>query len=365
MWNSSANLRCALITLSVSLELSRLLPNVIYNNCVLAKVSDAELRREKMTGWTYKEVRITEKRNVYIPLTAVMMQRTENPLEGKRSLDYIPVYVTPLLSIKNPPTPGSQTAMYATAISPQAPLRVGDQVHLHLLCLPRQEQSENPEERRRPAAVPLEIWGKISGERERDELEVEFVIRNDNEDAQVRRVFLRARADSRGATTPTRPDNERVLRRPQLREVRGVGAGRRRHAEEDGEPAGPRAPTNTQSEADGSCMTHSMTPGPRAYRESARDGTGGGRTGTQPPGECSGGRREPKTPLREQSWRGPLEVELWPGRRAEAPGPSERVFPQWMAPKERRRRRRRADVGASPGRTQEALGREQSDLCQS
>ncbi len=126
---------------------------------------------------------------------------------------YVPVYVTPLLSIRNPASPGSQTAMYAVALFPAHPLQVGDAVHLYLVCPPSQGPEPHPGDLRRVVAIPLEIKGRISGERERSALEVEFVVRNDEEETCVRRAFIRASADPRMSATRT-PSVGRLRLRP-------------------------------------------------------------------------------------------------------------------------------------------------------
>lgn len=277
---------------------------------------------------------------------------------------YERVYVTPLLSVKNPATPGSQTAMYATAVSPPNPLQIGDAIHLFLLCLPRQEPDEPTESRNPAAAVPLEIWGTISGERERSELEVEFVVVNDNEDADVRRVFLRARSDSRNCAAPTIPAQNRILRPPQLRDERGERAGRRRRVDRIEEGTGPMNLSAHATDRELARWAQARAAELLAACERERGEAEERSKHGQPIGMNEGRERKSRTSSRGNEDR--REV-LDKGERArqgdEAPGPSERIFPQWLAPKERRRRRKTTSVGNNAGRCQETLAREQWDLC--
>lgn len=153
----------------------------------------------------------------------------------EHSTVYVPLYVTPLLSIRNPAPPGSQTEMFAVALFPEHPLQVGDAVHLHLLSHTGQNATGTMENPLRAAAAPLEIRGRISGERERNRWEVEFVVMNDVEEAGVRRAFVRASADLRMSATPKPPAKSRKARRPApraeqelRRTVVGLAAGGRR-----------------------------------------------------------------------------------------------------------------------------------------
>lgn len=143
----------------------------------------------------------------------------------EHSTVYVPLYVTPLLSIKNPPTPGSQTEMFAVALFPEHPLQVGDAVQLHLLSRPSQSDLYLLETCCQMAATPLRIRGKISGERERSEQEVEFVIKNDDEEADVRRAFVRASADLRMSATPKPPARKYKLRHNAPRTGQGERGG--------------------------------------------------------------------------------------------------------------------------------------------
>ncbi|OJT01833.1 hypothetical protein TRAPUB_7740 [Trametes pubescens] len=144
---------------------------------------------------------------------------------AEHSTVYVPLYVTPLLSIKNPPTPGSQTEMFAVALFPEHPLQVGDAVQLHLLSRPSQSDLNLLETCCQMTATPLGIRGKISGERERSEQEVEFVIKNDDEEAGIRRAFVRASADLRMSATPKPPARKYRLRRAGPRAGQGEKGG--------------------------------------------------------------------------------------------------------------------------------------------
>lgn len=142
----------------------------------------------------------------------------------EHSAVYVPIYVTPLLSMRNPAPPESQTEMYAVTLYPEHPLKVGDTVHLHHLCPPAPGYEGSPGDWCWEVAIPLKIKGRISGERERNDLEVEFVVMNNDEDVDVRKAFIRASADPCMSATPTLSATRRGLRHSKRRKRKEGGA---------------------------------------------------------------------------------------------------------------------------------------------
>ncbi|OJT07294.1 hypothetical protein TRAPUB_1854, partial [Trametes pubescens] len=273
---------------------------------------------------------------------------------GQNTSSYAPVYVTPLLSIKHPATPGSQTAMYATAILPRIPLQIGDRVHLYLRCLPCRRGEGLCENQYEPVAVPLEIWGKISGERERNELEVEYVVRNDNEDAHVRRVFLRTRADFCECSTPTSPADEQALRLSDARDEWEERTARKLRQERVASETGPVTMRARGSDRGRDMALKTLPFGP--LPSSGQEITGAERRSER------GRRREPSDDGCRKKWPVAQGEEGRPGlkgaerrRRVEAPGPSKRIYPLWLAPNERSRGRKGAGVGRKADRSPGAL----------
>lgn len=106
--------------------------------------------------------------------------------------------------------------MFAVALLPERPLKVGDAVHLHLVSQQKRSPTDQPGCPWVGIATPLRIKGRISGERERDELEVEFVVRNEEEEDGTRRAFVRASADPRMSAAPTHLQRRLGLRRPDM-----------------------------------------------------------------------------------------------------------------------------------------------------
>ncbi|EIW62620.1 uncharacterized protein TRAVEDRAFT_17246 [Trametes versicolor FP-101664 SS1] len=273
---------------------------------------------------------------------------------------YVPLYVTPLLSVRNPAPQGSQTAMYAVAIEPLYPLQVGDAVHLHLLSFPPREPGTTQSGVMKPVATPLEIKGRISGERERDELEVEFVIRNDEEDTDVRRVFVRAGVNSCTPATPMTSDVRYGLRRPNLHGGQEWVADR-----EVDKPwqAGWGGPTQTPIlEAEGGVGVRNALPDAqrilfeqlgvdRRMRSAHRQSDRGRWVVYAPP------RKGAKKLRRVEGSR--------PGPPAVAPGPTQRIPTPWDAPRERSRTGIAEGVGSSNGRNSETPARGPKDLCTS
>ncbi|OJT15589.1 hypothetical protein TRAPUB_6189, partial [Trametes pubescens] len=70
----------------------------------------------------------------------------------------------------------------------------------------------------RAVTVPLGIYGRIVGERERSVEEVEFVVRNDDEHALVRQAFLRLSTNPRMAAAPTQLADDLALRLSDLQD---------------------------------------------------------------------------------------------------------------------------------------------------
>ncbi|KAL1940704.1 hypothetical protein VTO73DRAFT_7745 [Trametes versicolor] len=196
--------------------------------------------------------------------------------------------------------------MYAVALFPAHPLQVGDAVHLHLLCPPSHGLG-------RAVAIPLEIKGRISGERERSELEVEFVVSNDEEETCVRRAFIRASADPRMSATPT-PPAERLRVRPS-----------NPYDEQEAQPRSTRAERNL----DANLGARAAAPGLAAHQAHLHRQLGTDR-----------GRWVVCTPSR-------METERLEARRvgvsnvAPGPGPTQKVRPAWLAPRPTRVRRSR------------------------
>lgn len=298
-------------------------------------------------------------------LTSILMLQNQLcPQSCGPATSYTIVYVTPLLSVRCPPPPGSQARMYAAAFPPPFPLHVGDVVHLHLLCTPIEELESTTRTWAHPVTVPLGIEGTISGERERSELEVEFVIRCDKTEARVPSVFLRMGAEPRDADAPTSSDCDFPLRRPDrdeelVRAVRGV-------CQERVARAGPVARTDLKqtgsTEPSGMLEMDRSAWAPRppehygADRRTARGARtrkgGGGRVGAGTPLQrLEKGVGSESTEQEAEQWR-------------EVPGPTQRIFPPWLVPSKRSRREREAGVGEKPSRSTEAPTRAPGDLCQ-
>lgn len=121
------------------------------------------------------------------------MAEQENPTRPDVRDPYVPVYVIPLASPHHPTPPGSRTAMYAATFPPPCPLRIGLRVHIHLAYSPTLHPSHTPNDPRRLTVMPLDVKGRIAGERGRTDEEVDFVVMNEVEEAPIRRAFIRAR----------------------------------------------------------------------------------------------------------------------------------------------------------------------------
>lgn len=265
----------------------------------------------------------------------------------EHSTVYVPIYVTPLLSMRNPAPPGSQTEMYAVTLYPEHPLKVGDAVHLHHLCPPAPGYEGSPGDWRREVAIPLKIKGRISGERERNDLEVEFVVMNDDEDVDVRRAFVRASADPRMSATPTLSATRRGLRYSERRKRKEGRATREADADlavaENGS-VGPRRMNATSGWRAGLGTER----GARGLQQQASDR----------------GRWVVCTPL-EMEMAGIQSEERVARTPHVAPGPTEGLPSPWDAPSERNEEERRVGVGrAERGRSSEAPGRGPRDLYQ-
>lgn len=266
---------------------------------------------------------------------------------------HIPLYVTPLLSIRNPAPPGSQTEMYAVALFPEHPLKIGDAVHLHLLGPPRWRPEDGLKTLQRTDAIPLEIKGWISGERERSELEVEFVVRNEDEEATVRRAFIRASADPRMSATPTSSAEARGLRRHERRkEQRSKTA---RGLVED-LAVGKDGPGDLSGVGDERSTSHGAQ---RSGTERRVDGMARA---------SDRGRWVVCTSLQgEMAVRGARL--LGEERRArscyETPGPTQQIPLPWLTPTERSRKGRDVGVGGSVARSSVMPVRGPRDLYQS
>ncbi|OJT13068.1 hypothetical protein TRAPUB_10381 [Trametes pubescens] len=268
---------------------------------------------------------------------------------------HFPLYVTPLLSMRNPAPPGSQTEMYAVALFPEHPLKIGDAVHLHLLCPLNWRPGGGLETLQQAPAIPLEIKGWISGERERSELEVEFVVRNEDEDATVRRAFIRASADPRMSATPTLPAGNRGLRHSERRMeqrskvARGSVAGPRLEVAR----GGPVGPPHVEGE-------RGSDPGAQSH---GTEGRVGGLARASDRGRwvvctsltttaTTGGARPPD---KDRRARGCYAT----------PGPTRQIPLPWLTPSGRSRRGRSVGVGGNMGRSSETPGRGPRDLYQS
>lgn len=107
------------------------------------------------------------------------------------SLTYTPLYVTPLFSTEHPAPSTSDTALYALTAAPPCLMEVGVRVHLHFLYASSIVLTDSPHQRPHPMSVPLGIRGWIAGERTRSGRSVEYVVKNEDPDARVRRAFIR------------------------------------------------------------------------------------------------------------------------------------------------------------------------------
>lgn len=132
---------------------------------------------------------------------------------------YIPLYVTPLFSTNHPTPATATTALYALTVAPQCLLEVGTRVHLHFLYSATFIVPESPSSRPDPMSIPLAIKGWIAGERTRSSCEVEFVVKNEQADAPIRRAFVRTRTRPGVTLSPNLGDlvTQRLLNWPSLR----------------------------------------------------------------------------------------------------------------------------------------------------
>lgn len=104
---------------------------------------------------------------------------------------YTPLYVTPLFSTEHPAPSTSDTALYALTAAPPCLMEVGVRVHLHFLYASSIVLTDSPHQRPDPMSIPLGIRGWIAGERTRSGREVEYVVKNEDPYARVRRAFVR------------------------------------------------------------------------------------------------------------------------------------------------------------------------------
>lgn len=268
--------------------------------------------------------------------------------------NYLPIYVTPLLSVKHPATPGSQTEMYAVAVQPDFPLRLGDAVHLLLLSHPPGGAGELSDGRNRVDVTPLGIRGRISGERERSELEVEFVVSNDNEEANIRRAFLRTRAEQYASATPTTSARDSWLRLPEVsdRSMEGRMDGGARGEDLAGGGGGPCGPLSSEEDRGPIWGTWAVAEGMYPF-PGGPAGTGRSARGVQRISDhgrwvvCTSSREEPGLSVGGQT----------SGDAFAAPGPTRKISAPWLTPNERSRRRDDVGVGLNADRSSEARAR--------
>lgn len=230
--------------------------------------------------------------------------------------------------------------MYATAVPPPRPLQIGEKVHLYLVNPP-------PRSPLREAIIPLKIKGWIAEEHERTELEVEFVVRSDEEEAHVQRVFLRTSAEPRGQDAPTQR-----FERPPLRLSDVGGAPRRtKEARALGKWAGTGGPYRPRSAREAgnerrSARTSLLPEQSEPVGTETEEGRGPKQMGDRDDWEVW-------VPAREErrGGPGPQNEEAGAWLSYVAPGPTQRMPLPRYKPFERRRKGRGAECGRI-GRTE-------------
>ncbi|OJT05925.1 hypothetical protein TRAPUB_3215 [Trametes pubescens] len=257
---------------------------------------------------------------------------------------YIQVCATPLLSVKHPAPPGVKTAMYAVAFPPSCPLCLGKDVELHLLCAPPQGSETLFGCRPKAVAIPLGIRGRIVEEQERSKLEVEFVIKVDEDVTHVRRVFLRTSTEQCMSATPMHPAHDPAPRSSDVRNgtMWMAWAGSENRTGDAGGPAMPQCVEATSSpNTSRGAQAHGGESAGQEWNWS------GERTVVE-----SGPLRTSREAVPRLSWRvadgaGPLGRERGAGPVYAAPGPTQRMREPWAKPKERSRLRTSVDDGRS------------------
>ncbi|EIW57329.1 uncharacterized protein TRAVEDRAFT_48368 [Trametes versicolor FP-101664 SS1] len=170
------------------------------------------------------------------------------------SLMYTPLYVTPLFSTDHPAPSTSDTALYALTAAPPCLMEVGVRVHLHFLYASSIVLTDSPHQRPDPMSVPLGIRGWIAGERTRSGREVEYVVKNEDPHARVRRAFIRQQV-APGAAPLMRLGELVALRFPGVPMSRApgeVGSRRYKPAPKSGRAlpsAGPSTPSDSENQA--------------------------------------------------------------------------------------------------------------------
>lgn len=176
----------------------------------------------------------------------------------------------------------------------------------------------------------------------------------DNEDAHVRRVFLRTRADFCECSTPTSPADEQALRLSDARDEWEERTARKLRQERVASETGPVTMRARGSDRGRDMAFKTLPLGP--LPSSGQEITGAERRSER------GRRREPSDDGCRKKWPVAQGEEGRPGlkgaerrRRVEAPGPSKRIYPLWLAPNERSRGRKGAGVGRKADRSPGAL----------
>lgn len=166
---------------------------------------------------------------------------------------YTPLYITPLFSTDHPAPSSSDTALYALTAAPPCLMEVGVRVHLHFLYASSIVLTDSPHQRPDPMSVPLGIRGWIAGERTRTGREVEYVVKNEDPNARVRRAFIRQQVAP--GTAPLMRLGELVaLRLPGVPMSRAPGdVESRRHKRAKNGPrlpsAAPSPPSDSENQA--------------------------------------------------------------------------------------------------------------------
>lgn len=112
------------------------------------------------------------------------------------------IYVVKLRSRKHPSPANSSTELFKLVLPPPEPIEIGMRLLLFLVCPPFQTEIRNYTDLDTALVIPLDFEGVVAGERARTTGTVDFVIKNEDTSALIKRAFLSVRSDSEPAQPP-------------------------------------------------------------------------------------------------------------------------------------------------------------------